>query len=162
AEHFKSKSMRFGLNQMTLSDFADWLDQNPDIKIVTDIKGSNIDGLEAIKSALQDQTDQIIPQIYTRDEYAIVRSLGFEAIIFTAYRSSLDTSEILEFAQSHTLFAVTIPHSGINQDWQEWLNAMPVPVLAHTVNNKGQAADLIEWGVSGFYTDYLIPAEPEL
>ncbi|MEL8056070.1 MAG: hypothetical protein AAGK66_07945 [Pseudomonadota bacterium] len=157
AAAFKAKAMRYDLTPLTLDDLIIWMRANPDIAIITDIKGPNLEGLKAIKEALQGQVSQIIPQIYTADEYEPVRVIGFERIIFTAYRSSMSAPDILEFARDTELFAVTVPHVGLAEDSQAWLAAMPVPVLTHTVNDAERAADLMEWGVSGFYTDYLIP-----
>lgn len=159
AEHFKRRKMRFGLTQMSLQDLALWLQENPKLKVVTDIKGSNLVGLTAIKTAMKGKTDQIIPQIYTVDEYKNVHLMGYEHIIFTAYKSSMSAQAIADFCKNNELFALTVPKRWITKDVMSILSKSSVPVFTHTVNNPDEAGKYSQLGVKGFYTDYLIPKQ---
>ena len=82
------------------------------------------------------------------------------AVIFTMYRTRATPSQVLSFGSDNELFAVTMP--------RKWALSLPLPqelrkrgvfVYAHTVNSLDVWRELQGVGVSGIYTDFLIPAE---
>jgi len=157
AKDFKARKMRFNLTHLTLDDTARWLEHHPNIRIITDVKGDNIEGLQAIKLALGNKTNQIIPQIYSPEEYSAVKSIGYSNIIFTAYRSSMGLNDIVEFCQSHDLFALTIPKGWLSENTLKSLSSIQTPLFTHTVNAPNNLNAYKQNGVDGFYTDYLTP-----
>ncbi|MDD5747424.1 MAG: glycerophosphodiester phosphodiesterase family protein, partial [Candidatus Omnitrophica bacterium] len=91
---FRGLTLEYGLTQLTLDDLAQWMRKFPDVYIVTDIKRDNLRALEKIRAAYPELTARYIPQIYRFEEYSPVRSLGYENIILTLYRSSYRDEEI--------------------------------------------------------------------
>ena len=71
--------------------FEAWLRAHPDAVLITDFKRRNVEGLAAIAPDLR---ARILPQIYSPDELAPVRRLGFDRVIFTAYRSPLTDDQL--------------------------------------------------------------------
>ncbi len=160
AIEFKSRSMRYELTPLSLTDLVDWLGHNPNVRIITDVKGNNRQALALIKSMMGDNIAQIIPQIYSASEYNDIFALGYKDIIFTAYRSSMGPSELKAFCDSHDLFALTIPKGWITQPVSNWLGPNNLPVFTHTVNSQKDVEVYNNFGVSGYYTDYLTPQSP--
>lgn len=159
AESFRKQYMRYNLTPMTFTNLAPWLDENPDVRIITDIKDENIAGLTALKKVMGGKLDQIIPQIYNMEEYEAVQAMGYTDTIFTAYKITLDETKMSEFKKMKNLFALTVPKKWINEDINSLLPESAPQILTHTINDPSVAEDLKAYGVSGFYTDYMIPVQ---
>jgi len=161
AVKFSSLKMNHDLTQMTLDDLIIWLENNPNVKIVTDVKGDNVKAMTQISAKVKTKAEQyqnrFIAQIYAPDEYTQIIDLGYTDIIFTAYRSPLNDEQLTEFARTHHLFALTVPAARASKSLTSALAKIGTPVYAHTLNTNAQAEALKNMGVTGLYTDYLFP-----
>lgn len=161
AQQFENMDMRYDLTPMSLSSMMEWLKKHPDVRLVTDIKISNYEGLKKMKLMMDGDTHQIIPQIYTPKEYDSVKQLGYEDIILTVYKFSLNLetlTKLSKFADDHQLFALTVPQQWINEDTKQWRPKSSTQLFTHTINNLDVAKRVNRFGVTGIYTDYIIPA----
>ena len=156
-EEFKSFQMINGWTQMTLEDLALWINKHPEVFIITDVKEKNIELLTKISQEYPDIQQQIIPQIYTMEEYIKAKYLGYKDIIFTLYRSQYTDEEIVEFAKHNKLLAITMPTSRAKTQLPKELGKTDVFTYTHTINDKESAEILEGYGIDGFYTDELIP-----
>ncbi len=69
-------------------------------------------------------------------------------------------SQVLSFGSDNDLFAVTMPWKwALSLSLPQELRKRGVFVYAHTVNSLDVWRELRDVGVSGIYTDFLIPAE---
>ena len=158
---FMSMDMNFGLSQLDFTGLLVWLARHPEVRIVTDIKERNVEGLRYIASRAGAARQQFVPQIYAPEEFDEARALGFENIIFSLYRSDLDDAALLAFLDSHPVTAVTMPlQRAIRQDTAELLSERKVFVYAHTVNHPELRRYLESRGVDGVYSDRLLPDAP--
>ncbi len=160
---YRGLKMLRGLTQWAMSDLAAWAASKPDVFIVTDIKEKNLPALKKIARDYPDLRKRIIPQIYRPNEfeYWSVADLGFPHIILTLYNTEADDEEVLRFARSVKLFAVTMPvkraaAGGLAQK----LKKRGVFVYIHTVNDPEEFRSLKPLGVQGIYTDSLFPPCP--
>ncbi len=156
-EEFKSRPTFQDLTLMDLYDLSQWLVEHPDAFIITDVKESNTRALAWIRHYYPEMAEQIIPQIYSFDEYERVKNFGYKHIILTLYRSNETDEEILNFAEKNPLFAVTIPAERDLSSLPKELKALDIPVYAHTVNDLYVYEELQDLGVYGIYTDYFQP-----
>lgn len=147
---------------MTWRKLAIWLKAHPDVCVITDVKRNNVKALKLIKQSNPEIIRQIIPQIYSKGEYAKVKALGYDRIILTLYRMKSrerrDTDNIIRFAKKNRLYAVTmdkVMFDLINDEEKYVKNG--IKVYAYTVNDPDEAAALKRKGVSGIYSDKLSP-----
>ncbi len=64
-----------------------WLQQHPDVRIITDIKtNDNVNILAEIANSYPEAIQQFIPQIYSFVEYEPILELGYQDVILTLYR----------------------------------------------------------------------------
>jgi len=168
ADIFKRMKMRHDLTPLSLGDLLEWMRVNPNIRIITDIKTHNVKHLKHLHSKADDLAPRFIPQIYQVSEYEAVRQIGFEDIIFTNYRAQIDNQNLINLAQSHDLFALTLPLETPHLTQVTRELSADTPVFVHkllsktpveTVNTPQGATRLKEQGVQGIFTDYLTPAE---
>lgn len=140
---------RDGLRANAVSGEAalDWLRHHPEARFVTDFKTDNLAGLARLAAIAGDLKARIVPQIYQPQEYGAVRRLGFPPPIFTLYRNR--DPDWLRFVNEAELTAVTIPEARV-----ALAPEIRPPVFVHTVNHPVKPE-----GVSGLYTDCLIPAD---
>lgn len=157
AQDFMARSMRGGLTQMDLPALASWMDGRDGVRIITDIKGNNLEGLKIIADRFDDHGAVFIVQIYSLDQYEPAQALGFSDIIFTNYAARLPRKTVTDFAANNRLYAVTSPLGTVTETWASDLALSQTPLLTHTVNDPDIARHLAEMGVSGVYTDYLTP-----
>jgi glycerophosphoryl diester phosphodiesterase len=165
---FKKFKMVQGLTQLTLYGLVLWLQKHPDTHIITDFKVRNIEGLRLISQKYPSIVHQIIPQIYSFDEYNDVRNLGYEDIILTLYQSPFPAEQLIRFAKRNKLLAIAMSISkAFNTDLPRKLNDIGVFVYCHTdeiedimekfgANNMDELMKkLAPIKVNGFYTPYL-------
>ena len=84
--------------------------------------------------------------------------LGFSDIILTTYEmGGEDIGEMLEFAEGHELWAVTMPQAHLTEGIVTALYRAGLRVYAHTVNDLAFYETWKENGLFGIYTDYFYP-----
>ncbi|MFC1703667.1 sulfatase-like hydrolase/transferase [Candidatus Omnitrophota bacterium] len=154
---FKKLTMENNLTQLSLDDLAAWLEEHPDVFIVTDIKTDNIKGLLRIKETFPELAHQFVPQVYYFKEYHQARKLGYQHIILTLYIAQYRDEEILTFADNNCLTAVTMPINRALTSLPVELNKRRIFSYAHTVNSRQLLGNLKKNGVYGIYTDSLRP-----
>jgi glycerophosphoryl diester phosphodiesterase len=132
-----------------------WLGGHPEARLVTDTKDDNAILLQRLQSAVPGLRSRIHPQIYRIPEYALARSGGFGAPIFTTYRSRYPWSVLGRFARRGPLLALTVTLDEV-PDACRALSGR-VPLLTHTVNDAAEEARLVRTGIAGIYTDDLLP-----
>lgn len=157
---FRQLNVRHDESKLTACDLAslkNWLSDNPDKKIITDIKSDkNIFHLGQMIEGLGTTSNQVIPQIYDSAEIEDAISLGFERVILTSYRmNEQEFSSALTTVSKDNLFAVTINKERVTRHIDQLLQ-LDVPIYAHTVNELSTFAFLRSIGVSNIYTDTLI------
>ena len=153
---FEALTMNSGLHQLTLTGLLDWLERNPDAYIVTDAKSHNVETLQRIRDRFQDYRTRFIPQIYSIDEFRPVHEMGYQRIILTLYLTDASNADILSFAQTNDVFAITMtPQRGAYGDLAIKLKERGQVVYFYTVNSAAEADRLTALGAYGFYTDAL-------
>lgn len=160
SEEFLEFPMRGGLTAIDAARLKEWMESRSDAWLITDIKSRNVEGLKFLKQALGANLARVIPQIYSPVEYEQVKSLGFEHVVFTLYRSQLSPLDISLFALRHELWALTVPKERMAfSPWLKYLRLLGMTVLTHTVNDPDHAVALVRLGAMGFYTDFMLPSD---
>ncbi len=84
-QEFLTKKVFGEFATMGVDDLANFLRDNENIYIVTDIKDDNILGCKYLAEHCPDLLDRFFIQIYHYNEYEWIRQLGFNYIILTLY-----------------------------------------------------------------------------
>jgi len=132
-------------SSLTIERLMQWLDAHPQVRIVTDVKTDNVEGLTLLKAAAGNRLERFIPQIYRPEELEPVTALAYPDPILTVYRMDRTTTDWVEEANRLPLRAVTMPFAE-----REVAKLVDHPVYLHTVNESIEGY--------GLYTDCLIPA----
>lgn len=141
----------------TLTTLVEWLEIHPGKRVVTDIKRDNLRGLRRISKQLGDNAaDRVVVQIYTPDEYARVKELGYKDIIWTLYRYKGDEADILRITREMELYAVALPRELAKTGIAMKLKEQGVPAYVYTVNTQREVALFHALGVDEIYTDWLV------
>ena len=155
---FKSLKLQDGLTQLEWKDFAAWLKEHPDARVVVDVKGNPLVILKKIKDLSPELASRIIPQIYKFSQYRVARKMGFGNIILTLYASDYSDKQIIKFAKNNPLWAVTVSADrALKSDLAKRLRDIGIYTYAHLVDTQKQLQKLKELGVYGVYTAYLAP-----
>jgi len=149
---------------LTFEKLKPILDEAPHVRIVTDVKGDNIQLLTQIAENDPEYVARMIPQIYSYDQYNVVKALGYDDIILTLYAMPvIEYDELLQFTRQKDLYAVTVGdgYDWIIKDLKYKLAKDGVLVYYHPVDNYETARELMEGGVYGVYASKLTPDEFE-
>ncbi len=142
---------------MSIIELSEYLRANPDLKIVTDVKGYNLGACELIAKNCPDILDQFIVQIYHDSEYELVRDLGFKYVILTLYRASNEELRIMEeegMLDEHNLTALTFWADWVSDDtFYNEVKSLGMPLCIHTVNDVSEMKRYLDEGISCIYTD---------
>ncbi len=158
-EEFESTKTILGLKLMDISLLLEWLSKHPDAYVITDVKEDNIGVLSTIKELYPKIVGQIIPQIYSFEEYDTVKALGYEHIILTLYKLDAPADKVLGFCDSHELFALTMSVDRATPDYVKQFINIKIPIYAHGVNDLDVYEKLRDSGIYGVYTDYFQPSD---
>ncbi|WP_324822795.1 glycerophosphodiester phosphodiesterase family protein [Sinanaerobacter sp. ZZT-01] len=145
---------------MTFEKLAALLQDYPEVRIITDTKEDNIKLLTLIAKKYPKCKEQIIPQIYSFDEWNAVKGLGYKQIILTLYKmQSLSADKIIRFVKSNRIYAVTMSEELRNKGIAKKLQSYGIVVYMHTINDVEEMQDAKSKGAYGIYTDDLIPSD---
>lgn len=153
-KEFKELDTFQNLTLMGLDDIASWLRSKEDVFIITDAKYNNVEFLRLLAQDYADIKDQIIPQIYSFEEYDMAKMMGYDNIILTLYRTNYTDEEIVKFAKEKGVFAITMPVERGYTSLPMMLKAENIATYVHTVNDLYIFEELYDNGVTGIYTDY--------
>ncbi len=161
-DEYMAAERKDGRTQMDLDDFFAWMDAHPEVYIITDVKADYVNAMRTIRDARPDFLPRYMPQIYTFEQYDPVRELGYGNVIITLYQmlylSPSERAATLRFAARKNVFAVTMQGTfAANMSLAPKLLAAGERVFAHTVNDPNAARRLGRVGVTGFYTDHIVP-----
>ena len=145
----------------TAHGLAKWMRQNPSAVLVSDVKDNNLVTLTALHSIIPDPNRRLIPQIYQPEEYADVKTLGFQQIIWTLYRfKGGDDAVIAHVAEMQSPLAVTMPAQRTEKELALNLKNLGIPTYVHTINDLAASERfLTKLNISEIYTDFLAPAK---
>ena len=144
----------------TLHGLANWMRDNPSAYLITDVKERNIEALTQIAQRIPDAAKRVIPQIYDPENYAQVKHIGFDQVIWTLYRYRGRRDALLDWVeQLDGPFAVTMPASRAESTLPMALRKLNIPTYAHTVNEIEEFRRHTGNGISEIYTDFLPPSK---
>nr|WP_315019953.1 glycerophosphodiester phosphodiesterase family protein [uncultured Aminipila sp.] len=147
---------------LTFDKLTKILDNNPQVRIVTDTKGDNIKLLTTIANKYPSYVDRMIPQIYDYSEFETVSSLGYKDIIFTLYmQDKIDYSKLLNFIKENDIYAVTIGKDYWVKGLPQKLSKEGIKVYTHPVYTVEEAQEEFAKGAYGVYSSTLKPSEIE-
>ena len=162
-ETFEAMRMVRNLTQMSLRSLYRWLSKHHDAHIITDVKYQNLKALSFISKTACALKDQFIPQIYDPSELKPVEKMGFKDVILTLYRTALTDTELLEFVNAHGIFAITMPlRRAFSFGRMVDLRQKGISIYVHTVNRIDVFKYLRKQGVSGVYTDTILPDDIQM
>lgn len=154
-EEFKNLSMKHGLTMLDLDELSEIMREYPQLRVVTDTKYGNKELLKTIKQSYPELFHRFIPQIYEESEYSLARDLGFGDIVYSLYQVWSSDSQVIEFAKTNNLFAVTMAPSRTTSGLPLQLSRLGIMTYCHTINTLEEVDLYVERGVGGFYTDSL-------
>jgi glycerophosphoryl diester phosphodiesterase len=141
----------------TLDSLVAWLHEHETARVVTDVKSGNLVALEIIAARYPRMLGRFIPQIYSPEEYPLVRSLGYDWIIWTLYKYPGGNEKVLAEVRKMDLFAVTMPEERAKSGLARKLDGTGVPTYVHTINDREDLQRVRDLGVDEIYTDRLAP-----
>ncbi len=173
--HMLDKSLSFeafyslprDYTSLSFSDLLAFMQIHQDIYIITDTKYlddavymkqfSKID--QEIRHKSVDPA-KIIPQVYSFEMYDRLTGLyDFEDYIFSLVKDNWSNQEILNRIKNINISAVALPHSRLDRELIDDLKNQDIGIYVYTVNLSSQAQELFDAGVTGIYTDTLLPAD---
>lgn len=174
-EEFLAKPINGKYTPLSFRDLLDLMEQYPDICIITDTKFINEEEVtrqfhamlnDAHETGLTYLFGRMIIQVYTPLMFTVVDSLyHFPHYIFTLYQSDFDGTE--DSFRQQAIFCQENDIMGITMSDYWWADDAPdyypianwrgIRIYVHTVNDADRANSLLAAGVSGVYSDTLLP-----
>lgn len=149
---------------LSWDDIIELLDRYPDAYLVTDTKEIKPDEIQRMFSEIASTSmakdpgllQRIVPQIYDRPMWdELVGIYPFPNIIYTLYATKDTDEQVIQFAQTHPLTAVTMSGPRANANFVGELRKAGVPTYVNTIDDLREVAKYKRLGVYGFYSDSL-------
>ncbi len=159
-DEFMSSEIFWNFTPLDVEAVGAFMEEHPEVYIITDIKERFSDAVNALSSALPMLKDRIVVQIYSEDDYSVATDAGFSNIIYTLYRldwqSKTDTAALVKFERSHPLIGFTFAKELCDEkNFVGNLGKAGVPLYVHTVNDPAEIRKYRALGVYGVYTDVI-------
>ena len=165
-QEFLSAPIYDKYSPLTLEDWFFIMEKYPDIYFVTDTKYSSkvpedfqlfVD--TAIENGYEDVLSRVIVQIYYKEMYDEIMSVyPFENVIWTLYYIGYPgRQKVLDFMTQNEIPVLTMVSSWWNSSIQEDLADSGIKVYVHTVDEEEEGWQRIQQGVSGIYSDDILP-----
>ena len=165
-EMFLSTPIYGKYTPLSLEDWFAIMREYPDIWFVTDTKYSpevetqfSLFTDTAIENGYEDVLSRVIVQIYYKEMYdEVMEVYPFENLIWTLYYIGYPgKQEILDFMAEKEIPVLVMPSSWWNVQQEEDLKDSSIKVYVHTVNDEEEALLRLQHGVSGIYSDDILP-----
>ena len=154
------KGSSFGqFTLMTLEDLAEEMRKFPDVHLVVDIKGQDMEkeGYARIAEECSDMMDRIIPQMYHTSQYEWLRNMGYSSIIYSLYKTKKwERSELNldSFVMKYQLVGITMGKRKANREaFYNRVKALGLPIYVNTVDDPTEAQAYYQKGVDALYTN---------
>lgn len=141
-----------------LEDIVRILYEKNTLKIISDVKFDNSVFLYNFKQNYPALMNQIIPQVYSYQDYLYAKELGFNDIIITLYRYNNYNEMISDLKKIKNPYAITLSKKVFYSYGGDIKLIHPnTRIYVHTVNKLDEYCDLKKKGISEIYTDFLLP-----
>ena len=175
-EEFLDKPILGEYTPLSFKDLLLLMEEYPDICVITDTKFTEAEVVTAQFSAMLDDAselglsylfDRFIIQVYDQLMFQVVDSLHhFPHYIYTLYATGFAGTEAAfreaaGFCADSGVMGLTLWDYWWRESYAPIAQELGVTVYVHTVNDAQEARALLEEGVSGIYTDSLVPADLE-
>jgi len=166
AEEFLGTPIYGKYTPLSLEDWFAIMEIYPDIYMVTDTKYvSDVEGQfqlfadTAIENGYEDVLSRVIVQIYYEEMYDEVTAVyPFENWIWTLYYTGYPGRQaVLDFMAEKGIPVLTMPSDWWLTEQEEDLRDTDIKIYVHTVDDEEEACRKIEQGVSGIYSDDILP-----
>ena len=155
---FLSERLFGEFQPMSVEMLVAFMCKHPDLVIITDAQGDNLEISQKLADGWPDLRDRFIIQIYHEREYDPIREMGFRNLIYTLYRADDEERnlwKIAHFSETHELVGITIQ----KEQFYSMKNRIAmahcgVPFMFHTVNDFAQTEAMLRKPyVIAVYTD---------
>lgn len=160
---------------MTFLDLCEIMQEHPDIWIVTDSKSEDLESvkqefdllLDTVREAgCEDVLERIVVQVYNEEMHTFLRdNYDFDSYVFTLYQRWHGTKEemveVSRYCANNGIEVITLQNDLYDEEIQEIADRYQLKIYLHTVNDIEAAREYLNMGVTGIYTDILVPDQLE-
>lgn len=152
---------------LTFEDVVKLMAEYEDVYIITDTKYTDANTInkqfnkmvEITKNIDEKILDRIIPQAYSYEMYSYIDQIyNFKSYIITLYlMKEVDEDYLTKFAYENGIGVITMDIYRATDSLIGKLDDYGIKVYVHTINTEDAVTFYKNKGVSGFYTDTLVP-----
>ena len=158
SREFEQERLFGEFTPMTVEMLASFMREHPDLLIITDAQGDNLEIIGKLAGLYPDLLDRFIIQIYHEREYDPIRAMGFRNLIYTLYRAKDEERNlwrIAHFAEMHELVGITTQKEMFQSAKHRIAMAhCGIPFMFHTVDDEEEIEKMLQKPyVMGIYTD---------
>ena len=167
-EEFLSRKIQGKYTPLTGERLMQIMAENPHMYLVTDIK-TETDSIAPIIGELvelcgRDESvlSRLIIQLYTgREKPEILEVYPFDddQFIFTTYKWGVWQHEVAQICNEENISVMAVPHGEMSDADAALMKELGFTVYEFTVNRADAAQAALNRGISGFYTDDLVPED---
>ncbi|MDN7241741.1 glycerophosphodiester phosphodiesterase family protein [Planococcus sp. N028] len=150
---------------MDFDALLELLEKYKDIHIVLDGKVSSVKDTEVVYGKVRKALDKsnqkivgrLIPQMFYKEDLAVIRGLGFQDVIYVVGREEYSPESTAKFCAEHGIGVVSLSGKRTNAEFVQELTHHNIEVYMYTFNEIEKMKPYIKMGVKGFFTDTVLP-----
>lgn len=152
---------------MDFQKVLDLMKSNPQIFVIIDGKVTSTKDVEELYAKINEVVNQIkdnvklrlIPQMFYQDDLTVIRSCGFNDLLYVVGREEYTASSLAEYCEKNEIFAVSLSEARTNRELVDTLLDKGIKSYTYTINDQEKMQSLSNIGVHGFFTDYITSFE---
>ena len=165
-EEFLSRKIQGKYTPLTAERLIQIMVENPEMYLVTDIKTGDDPIIPVVADLVElcgrDESvlSRMIIQLYTGREKSDIQAIypfDDNQFIFTTYRIGGWSREVVHICNEEGISVITVPSGSMSDEDIALTNELGFTLYEYTVNRADMARAALNRGISGFYTDDLVP-----
>lgn len=157
-------------NRYTPLDFKsilDFMKKYPDVYVILDGKVNSVEDTIVLYEKIAQYTNnlekqvkkRLIPQMFYKKDLKIIRQYGFHDLVYVVGREEYTPGSLANFCDENDLRVVSLSIYRVNPEIIEVLKEKDIKAYVYTLNDIEEMQKYINQGVSGFFTDFVLPSE---
>lgn len=147
-----------GYTPCTLETLSAILRDHPGLRIVLDLKSRAMAAYARIAETRPELLPRLVPQFYQPEDYAALRDMGYDDVIWTLYQFGGTTETVLASLRGMDLLGLVMPRERLEAGLATKARAATgVLSWVHTINSRAELDAALAMGAAEVFTDVLRP-----
>lgn len=152
---------------MDFEKLLNLMEEYKDVYVIIDGKTTSVEDTKRLYKRIGNQVagvdkqilNRLIPQMFYEADLEIIRSYGFQDVLYVIGREEYTSESIARYCQRNNIPAVSLSAKRTNDELINTLAKYDIAAYMYTFNDVEVMKTYYAKGIRGFFTDFIEPAD---